>query len=261
MVERNPNEFLASLNSELQSQASRVRNLIGDAHWLSDGEHKESIVRHLVERYVPDGFEVTSGFAINVENPDLPSKQLDVVVVDRRFEPPLFRRDAFAVFFVTTLVSVISIKSKFTKASFVDSLENVISVASLQTSGQEKANLSSLFFDDEISPSDCYRIVKKWFEEDQQVQSKMKALNSHSISFATTSGLLMRYRSKDCESTTMHAAFYDCPGLSSAYLIASCMMSASMLSKNSSTDFSTFVTNAFSGSLLGEICLDAPPNS
>jgi hypothetical protein len=259
MVERNPNDFLVSLNSELQSQASRVRNLIGDAHWLSDGEHKESIVRHLVERYVPDGFEVTSGFAINVENPEQPSKQLDVVVVDRRFEPPLFRRDSFAVVFVTTLVSVISIKSKFTKQSFVDSLDNVISVASLQNSQREKASLSSLFFDDEIYPGDCYRLVKKWCEEDQQVQAQMDALASHPVNFATTSGLLMRFRRKDCESATVHAAFYDCPGLSSAYLIASCMMSASMLEKNSSTDFSTFVTNAFSGTLLGEIWLDAPP--
>ncbi len=259
MVERNPSNFLMSLNAELQTQATRVRDLIGDAHWLSDGEHKESIVRHLVERYIPDGFEVTSGFAINVENPNQPSRQLDVVVVDRRFEPPLFRRDAFAVVFVTTLVSVISIKSQFTKKSFVDSLENVISVASLQASHRDKALLSSLFFDDEISPSDCYRLVKKWYEEDSQVKLQMNVLASHSINFATTSGMLMRYRRKDGESTTVHAAFYDCPGLSSAYLIASCMMSASMLAKNSSTDFSTFVTNAFSGSLLDEISLDAPP--
>jgi hypothetical protein len=261
MIERNPNEFLMSLNSELQSQASRVRNLIGNAHWLSDGEHKESIVRHLVERYIPDGFEVTSGFAIDVENPDLTSKQLDVVVVDCRFEPPLFRRDTFAVCFVSTLVSVISIKSKFTKKSFVDSLDNLISVASLQDSRREKASLLSLFFDDEISPLECYGIVIRWCGEDQHVRSKVEALRSHSVTFATTSGLLMRYRSKDFESGIVHAAFYDCPGLSSAYLIASCMMSASMHSRNASTDFSTFVTNAFSGNLLGEIRLDAPPNT
>jgi len=262
MVERNPNQFLESLNAELQSQSSRVRNLIGDSHWLSDGEHKESIVRHLVQRYVPDGFEVTSGFALNVENPDVSSRQLDVVVIDRRFEPPLFKQEAFAIFFATTLVSTISIKSKFTKSSFGESLENLLSVANLfKAQPTIRANLSSLFFDDDIAPENAYDLVKKWYDDDSQIRASMNFLTPHSVTFATTSGLLIRYRSRDCESSTVNAAFYSCPGMSSAYLIAFCMTSASMLARNSATDFSTFVTNAFKGGLLGEIWLDTPANS
>jgi hypothetical protein len=136
-----------------------------------------------------------------------------------------------------------------------------MSVASLQASPTAHASLLSLFFDDGITPGDCYKSVTNWWEKDQQFRSKMKSLRSNSVTFATTSGLLMRYRRNDGETANVLATFYECPGLSSAYLIATAMMSASMLTKNSTTDFSTFVTNAFSGTCLGEILLDAPPNS
>jgi len=37
----NVHSYLCSWSDELVSRANRVRMLIGDAHWLSDGHHKE----------------------------------------------------------------------------------------------------------------------------------------------------------------------------------------------------------------------------
>jgi hypothetical protein len=39
-----PNEYFRSLAAEFDVQASRVRHLIGDAHWGHDGNHKEALV-------------------------------------------------------------------------------------------------------------------------------------------------------------------------------------------------------------------------
>src|SRR4051794_17511886 len=44
----NRQRYLVSLAEELYAQANRVRDLIGDAHWLSDGHHKEYLLIDLL---------------------------------------------------------------------------------------------------------------------------------------------------------------------------------------------------------------------
>ena len=54
MIEQNTPEFLKSWSAEIKSKANRVRDLIGDVHWLSDGNHKETLIRAFIRSYVPD---------------------------------------------------------------------------------------------------------------------------------------------------------------------------------------------------------------
>lgn len=59
-VHENDLEYLESWSNELIARASRVRQLIGSRHWLSDGHHKEMLVREFLKRYLPVTLEIGS---------------------------------------------------------------------------------------------------------------------------------------------------------------------------------------------------------
>jgi hypothetical protein len=56
-IRPNPAGYLKSIADELTVQANRVRDLIGNAHWLSDGHHKEYLLTALLQRHLPSGLE------------------------------------------------------------------------------------------------------------------------------------------------------------------------------------------------------------
>ena len=54
--------YLTSLAFELKAQSQRVRDLIGTKHWLSDGYHKEELLRSVLRRHSPSAVTWTRGF-------------------------------------------------------------------------------------------------------------------------------------------------------------------------------------------------------
>src|SRR4051812_43930803 len=55
-------KYQESLALELRASMDRVRHLIGEAHWLTDGEHKESVLRQVLRTRLPDSTAVGRGF-------------------------------------------------------------------------------------------------------------------------------------------------------------------------------------------------------
>ena len=47
----NIKKFHESLGKELLDVKDRVRYLIGDSHWVSDGEHKEAVLKEVISRF------------------------------------------------------------------------------------------------------------------------------------------------------------------------------------------------------------------
>jgi hypothetical protein len=89
-VKRNTLKCLQSWADEFLSRADRVRNLIGDAHWLSDGHHKEELVRDFLRRHLPNSLRVSRGFICPVEE-NLPvSPEIDILISDGEAELPWF---------------------------------------------------------------------------------------------------------------------------------------------------------------------------
>ena len=43
--------YFRSLTEEISALKDRIRNFIGDAHWLSDGLWKESVIKAILRRY------------------------------------------------------------------------------------------------------------------------------------------------------------------------------------------------------------------
>ena len=47
-IQRNFLEYHKSIARELEATKDRIRQLIGDKHWLTDGEHKEAVLRRVL---------------------------------------------------------------------------------------------------------------------------------------------------------------------------------------------------------------------
>ena len=117
------NRYLASWSAELTSKANRVRDLIGSRHWLSDGQHKESIVRDMLKHFLPPTSKVGSGFIKSFNSGEV-SNEIDILISDLCSLPPLYNEGGIQIIFPESLIAAIEMKSSFS----YDSLEKSISL-------------------------------------------------------------------------------------------------------------------------------------
>jgi hypothetical protein len=100
-------DYYRSLAREFDSLKNRVRSLIRGAHWLTDGEWKESVLRSLLRRHLPRTSEVGRGFVVSSDGN---STQIDILIYDAT-KPVLFR-DGDLVFVTSDAVeAVIEVKT------------------------------------------------------------------------------------------------------------------------------------------------------
>jgi hypothetical protein len=104
------NDYFQSITAEVESLRDRVRYLIKNRHWQTDGEWKESVVRQVLRRHLPASAHVGRGFVVTVR---WVSRQIDILVFDST-KPVLFR-DGDLVFVTPDVVfGVIEVKSRAT---------------------------------------------------------------------------------------------------------------------------------------------------
>jgi hypothetical protein len=97
-----------SLSTEFRAVKDRVRNLIGNSHWQSDGEWKESVLRSVLSRHLPANVLPRTGFAANRSGR---SKQIDILLCDYQ-KPTLFQDGDFAVTTPDAVRGIIEVKTK-----------------------------------------------------------------------------------------------------------------------------------------------------
>jgi hypothetical protein len=106
-----------SISSELTSVKDRVRQLIGDAHWLTDGEHKESILRKVIENFAPEIFRVGRGFVCypSSQNTDRKcSKQIDILITSKD-KPTLYKDIDLHLVTADSVKAIIEVKTELQK--------------------------------------------------------------------------------------------------------------------------------------------------
>ena len=104
----NVQAYYKSLTEELESLKNRVRNFIANAHWLTDGEWKESVLRTMLARRLPDSVKVGRGFIISDGRT---STQCDVLLY-KSTAPVLFREGELVFLTPDAVLGVIEVKSK-----------------------------------------------------------------------------------------------------------------------------------------------------
>ena len=123
--------YLESLADELLVQSTRVRNLIGGRHWLSDGHHKEYLLGSVLHRHVPEAVLVGRGFVISPTDPEHCSTEQDLLVLDVTREAPIFHQSGLMIAFPNQVLAAISVKTNLGRREVTDSIEGLNSVISL----------------------------------------------------------------------------------------------------------------------------------
>lgn len=154
MVDPDRKKFLKSLASELLSQADRVRNLIGDRHWLSDGSHKEALLANLLRRTLPHAIETSRGFLISASNPRACSKELDILLLDTFSQGPFFNENELIIGTAEQAIAAVSVKTRLGTKELESVLENLGSakmLTSLDSSKREMWTGGFFYFDEPAS--------------------------------------------------------------------------------------------------------------
>lgn len=128
MTTPDPAGYYRSLAGELLSQQSRVRDLIGDRHWLSDGRHKETLLASVLRRHLPTTVIVANGFALNPFLTDSCSREQDILIVDVTAEGPLFCQGELVIANPRQILAAVSVKSTLTSTTMGDALATLSSL-------------------------------------------------------------------------------------------------------------------------------------
>lgn len=123
----NTAEYFESLTDELRTLKNRIRHFISDAHWQSDGEWKESILRSVLRRYLPNTTDIGKGFIITKEGP---STQIDILIYDTT-KPVLFRDGDFVLVTPDATLGIIEVKTRVRRSNLSDVLMKIDSIAKL----------------------------------------------------------------------------------------------------------------------------------
>ena len=107
-------DYFRSITLEFQALKNRVRHFIGNHHWLTEGEWKESVLRAVLRRHLPQTVGVGKGFVITKDGP---SSQIDILLYDR--EKPLLYQDGDLVVITPDLcLGLVEVKTQLDVAEF-----------------------------------------------------------------------------------------------------------------------------------------------
>ena len=110
---RNFAAFHKSISDELRVTQDKVRNLIGGKHWLTDGEHREAVLRKILRNHIPETYHVGKGF-VTLENGT--SNQTDVLITHRD-HPTLFKDGDLRIVTPDAVRAIVEVKKSISNRS------------------------------------------------------------------------------------------------------------------------------------------------
>jgi len=124
----------------------RVRSFIGHSHWLTDGEWKESVLRSVLRRNLPDSVQIGKGFVITESKT---SNQIDVLIYDST-KPVLFRDGDLVCITPDAVLGIIEVKTSLNRTTFKETIKKLCDNAELIESKHSGRRVYGLFsFKDE----------------------------------------------------------------------------------------------------------------
>lgn len=137
----NITEHYTSLAAELRSLKNRVRNYIESSHWQTDGEWKESVLRSVLSRNIPETAKIGRGFVITQE---YSTTQIDILIY--RHDSPVFFREGDLVFIPPEgVLGVLEVKTAVDATSTEEALSKLAHVRSKIESNLNEGILFGLF--------------------------------------------------------------------------------------------------------------------
>lgn len=154
-LERDFLKYHKSIAAEMLAVKDRVRHLIGDRHWLTDGEHKEAILRRVLRNHAAQSLEIGRGF---VCARDETSRQIDVLVAFRN-KPALFRDGETLLVTPDAVSAVVEVKSQLSGAEFDEALEKVADDIQVIRAAGNTACVAGLFVFESLRHNSAHRRI------------------------------------------------------------------------------------------------------
>lgn len=120
--------YLSTWGEEFLSRANRVRNLIGDAHWLSDGGHKEALLTEFLGRHLPSHLQLGRGFVRPRDEERSCSPEIDVLIARFDLHPPLFNESQLLIVPPGSVFGHLQSKSELTAGSLRAAIANIAAI-------------------------------------------------------------------------------------------------------------------------------------
>ena len=187
MVMKTP-AYLESWSKELQSRADRVRQLIGGVHWLSDGHHKEAILREFLQRYLPLNLQISRGF-VRSSLSEQCSPEVDVLITDPIAHQPFFNEGGLQIVPPTSVIAYVEVKTQFRKPGLHDALTSIANTQLVLSSYVDLSKVwRSVFFFSIPESRSSESALKTIAQTINQVVEE--SASSNSSIFSDTQGLL-----------------------------------------------------------------------
>lgn len=134
-------DYFRSITMELQALKNRVRHFIGNHHWLTDGEWKESVLRAVFRRHLPQSMGVGSGFVIT---PEGPSTQIDILIYDRT-KPVLYQDGDLLIVTADLCLAIIEVKTYLKPAALRDAFQKLSNCRDIVSRSAQSRPVTGLF--------------------------------------------------------------------------------------------------------------------
>lgn len=156
--------YLTSLAKEFTTQASRVRDLIGSAHWLSDGHHKEALLTSYLRHHLPNGLLCSRGFVVNHRDELLVSTEQDILIVDTSSVAPLFYQSNILITYPHHVIASVSVKTTLSSKTIEDAVTGLHSLrqACLGITPESMPWCGAFFFDDVTTVQETEEKILTW---------------------------------------------------------------------------------------------------
>jgi hypothetical protein len=151
----NTTQYFLSLSQELRGLQNRVRNFIEDAHWQTDGEWKESVLRSFLRRNLPKTVEIGRGFMVSSRGC---SSQIDVLIYDAA-KPVLFHDGDLVFITPDALCGMIEVKSSLNKALLAEAVKKVAKNIPLITTGRAHRLVAIFAYESSVATDDALEIL------------------------------------------------------------------------------------------------------
>lgn len=225
MIHPNRERYLRSLADELSAQSQRVRDLIGDRHWLTDGTHKEFLLAEIIRRHIPGSHLVARGFIVSPFESDVCSREQDILIVDTSSEAPVFHQGGVVITFPGAVRGAISVKTTLGKKEVLDAAETLASARRIAVrSGTDPATLwTGAYFLDastavQAKPDAVYEYLEEAIRSQCGAAGDLVGTGAGPDLVATAARFAFRLYRNDDESAKIVG--FDCSGLASAVFMA-----------------------------------------
>lgn len=119
---QNLKHYYMGIDAGLKARMNLVRRLIGDAHWLSDGYHKEELIKEAVRPLISAHIEIQRGFVVDIEM--VCSTELDIIFVDPNKGPLWYKSPGLIISQPKAVVAVMHIKTEAGTKEIISAIDS-----------------------------------------------------------------------------------------------------------------------------------------